>query len=80
MQFLLRDLLSLALRSHLMNDPKSTPYSDADGRPVDEQLEEDRDPEWPQLTDLDDPRVEPGTDIVPPAEEPERRESGPREA
>ncbi len=51
-----------------MNEPKRAPATDS---------EVDRDPEEPQLTDLEQPEADPGTDIVPPeTHEPRERREG----
>jgi hypothetical protein len=54
-----------------MNDRPVPPSVDPN-----DQFDENRDPEAPHLTDLDEPELESGTDIVPPdsAEPPDRRE------
>jgi hypothetical protein len=51
-----------------MKEPQTPPPADLP--------DEDRDPEEPELTDLEHPEPPPGTDIVPPAppDAPERRE------
>src|SRR3954462_10439189 len=61
-KFCCLNLLSpCTFRSPTMNDPASPPPV-PDRRPDDE-----RDPEAPRLTDLENPEPDPGTDIVPPA-------------